>query len=602
MAAVSTPRVYRVGDIEVDAARGLLRRNGLEVHVKPKTFRILQYLLAARDRLVSREELMEEFWKGTAVTDDALAQCIAELRRALGDSARNPMYLRTVPKLGYRFVASVEENPSQAAAVNDAPSPELAKPSRRQPRWHWGATAAAALSVAAVFAVLAKQPKEGREPKYGEVAWWKLDEGDGTVIRDALHGAAVLPAGVSWIPGVSGSALRFTGLDTHVLGTAAGSMPRGAAPRTLTAWIRTSTTNGDATTFFQYGSARSHVAADAFFLLLHQTGRAAFGNYYRSVSSRHRLDDGLWHHVAGVVDQGRIRLVVDGDYQAEASVGETLDPGDVSNWAIGRAVWGGTSFRGDIDDIRVYERSLRDAEINGLYRCMSRVVDMEAEGRGPYYFASVFGDNVDLTPPLPGEGSTRVRNRPGDLGGIMFVRPPPDCAMQELRGSDVGQDLSIQVELRVPPGPGGEVTEAGPYFRCRRSAPGDGIVGGTSAGYWVQLRSTGQVRVRRLHPVAIVAYSETPQQFDPTVFHELEIAVKGEALEVTLDRRLVLFDQGGIMRSAVHIPPAWNTASPPGSNRGSAGIAFGSEPYRNRAGGQEARNIRLKPYRRPRED
>ena len=155
----------------------------------------------------------------------------------------------------------------------------------------------------------------------------------------------------------------------------------------------------------------------------------------------------------------------------------------------------------------------------------------------------------------------------------------------------------MEVEVRLAHGPSGEITEAGPYFRCRRSAPGDGLIGGTSAGYWVQLLSTGLVRVKRLHPVAVVAFSKTPLRFDPSVFHKIEIAAKGEELEVALDGQILTFDQGGVERSVVRIPPRWETANPAGKNRGSAGVAFGSEPYRDRAGGQEARNIRLKPYR-----
>ena len=93
----------------MDVTRACLKRAGVEVRVQPKAFRVLLHLVKERDRLVTKEELMELFWKDTAVTDDALTQCIAELRRALGDNPRNPAYLKTVPRMGYRFVGPVEE-------------------------------------------------------------------------------------------------------------------------------------------------------------------------------------------------------------------------------------------------------------------------------------------------------------------------------------------------------------------------------------------------------------------------------------------------------------------------------------------------------------
>ncbi len=109
MSTASAPLLYRIDDIEIDLARGVLRRGGEELHLKPKAFAILLHLIASRDRLVTREELLELFWKDAAVTDDALTQCIAELRRAFQDDARNPRYLKTVPRRGFRFVAEVEE-------------------------------------------------------------------------------------------------------------------------------------------------------------------------------------------------------------------------------------------------------------------------------------------------------------------------------------------------------------------------------------------------------------------------------------------------------------------------------------------------------------
>jgi len=70
---------------------------------------VLVYILERRDRIVGKEELIENFWNDTAVTDNAVVQCIAEIRRALGDDPRGPRFIKTIPKVGYRFVATVTE-------------------------------------------------------------------------------------------------------------------------------------------------------------------------------------------------------------------------------------------------------------------------------------------------------------------------------------------------------------------------------------------------------------------------------------------------------------------------------------------------------------
>src|SRR5262249_48344945 len=109
---------YNFEGIEIDTVRGCLRRNGLEQHLRQQTFQVLIYLLEQRQRLVTKDELIEKIWNGTAVTDNALVQCIADIRKALGDDSRNPRLIKTIPKLGYRFIAQVEEfYPEETALI-----------------------------------------------------------------------------------------------------------------------------------------------------------------------------------------------------------------------------------------------------------------------------------------------------------------------------------------------------------------------------------------------------------------------------------------------------------------------------------------------------
>ncbi|HEX5324661.1 MAG TPA: winged helix-turn-helix domain-containing protein, partial [Capsulimonadaceae bacterium] len=162
MASVPATVLYRIGDLELDLAKGSLCRGGREIHLKPKAFQILAYLIAQRDRLVSRDELLEQFWKDTAIGEDVLAHSIAELRRALGDSSRAPLYLKTVPKRGYLFVADVQEVSCEAFAateeittiqVREEYSDEF--PARRFPRWAFAITAATvALAFVAIVGAL----------------------------------------------------------------------------------------------------------------------------------------------------------------------------------------------------------------------------------------------------------------------------------------------------------------------------------------------------------------------------------------------------------------------------------------------------------------
>jgi tetratricopeptide (TPR) repeat protein len=112
--AVENRPIYRFDDIEVDASRGCLKRAGKEQHLRPQSFHLLLYLLERRETLVSKEELIENFWQGAAVTDNTVVQCIKEIRRALDDHPREPRFIKTFHKIGYRFIAAVTEEPVPA--------------------------------------------------------------------------------------------------------------------------------------------------------------------------------------------------------------------------------------------------------------------------------------------------------------------------------------------------------------------------------------------------------------------------------------------------------------------------------------------------------
>lgn len=103
----------RFEDCELDLTRNCLLRKGREVHLRQKAFLVLQQLIEGRGRLVTKDELFGQVWPETAVTDDVLVQVIRELRRALGDDSHQPVYIKTVPKEGYRFICEVTEADGQ---------------------------------------------------------------------------------------------------------------------------------------------------------------------------------------------------------------------------------------------------------------------------------------------------------------------------------------------------------------------------------------------------------------------------------------------------------------------------------------------------------
>jgi TolB-like protein/DNA-binding winged helix-turn-helix (wHTH) protein len=113
--------VYRLRDCELDPARFELRRGEQTVPVEPQVLEILLYLVAHRDRAVTRTELFETLWRGRVVSESALNSRIKEARFAIGDDGKAQSQIRTLHRTGYRFVGPVET--VSAACVTAAPPP-----------------------------------------------------------------------------------------------------------------------------------------------------------------------------------------------------------------------------------------------------------------------------------------------------------------------------------------------------------------------------------------------------------------------------------------------------------------------------------------------
>jgi DNA-binding winged helix-turn-helix (wHTH) protein len=96
-------RSYRFDDFTLDCSTRQLLRGGEAVHLSPKAYELLQLLVEAAPRAFSKAQLQDRIWPDTFVVEANLQHLIAEIRRALGDSPRQPRYVRTLFGFGYAF-------------------------------------------------------------------------------------------------------------------------------------------------------------------------------------------------------------------------------------------------------------------------------------------------------------------------------------------------------------------------------------------------------------------------------------------------------------------------------------------------------------------
>lgn len=132
-----TTHVPELGDFQLGPWRvlrneGTLCLDGQSIRLEPRIMDVLVYLAAHSGRVVAKEELIEAVWGGAFVEEGALSQAVHNLRKALGDDARQPRYIQTLPKRGYRVVAEVRETGSTGESL-EAPPPALDSPRPASP-------------------------------------------------------------------------------------------------------------------------------------------------------------------------------------------------------------------------------------------------------------------------------------------------------------------------------------------------------------------------------------------------------------------------------------------------------------------------------------
>jgi transcriptional activator of cad operon len=106
--ATAPPKTLRIGDWLVNPLSGDLSRGEERVRLEARTMRLLLCLAEHPGETVSIDTLLSQVWSGVVVTPDSVYQAVAALRRLLGDDAKQPAYIVTVPRLGYRLVAPVD--------------------------------------------------------------------------------------------------------------------------------------------------------------------------------------------------------------------------------------------------------------------------------------------------------------------------------------------------------------------------------------------------------------------------------------------------------------------------------------------------------------
>ncbi|MGD1983437.1 MAG: winged helix-turn-helix domain-containing protein [Chromatiaceae bacterium] len=116
---VGLPNLFQLGDWQVQPALGRISAQGQEHKLEPRVMEVLVYLAEHQGEVISRDDLERAVWRGAIVSYDAVTGTIIKLRKALDDRARQPRYIETIPKKGYRLIAVVKLSDADVSAPLD---------------------------------------------------------------------------------------------------------------------------------------------------------------------------------------------------------------------------------------------------------------------------------------------------------------------------------------------------------------------------------------------------------------------------------------------------------------------------------------------------
>ena len=105
-----TRHFYEFGRFRVDATEKVLLRDGVPISITPKAFETLLTLVESTGRILEKDDLLKKVWPDTVVEENNLAQNVSTLRKVLGQGPEGSACIETIPRRGYRFVATVRES------------------------------------------------------------------------------------------------------------------------------------------------------------------------------------------------------------------------------------------------------------------------------------------------------------------------------------------------------------------------------------------------------------------------------------------------------------------------------------------------------------
>lgn len=123
--------IYAFAEFELDIGRCELRERGVPRALEPQVFSLLTLLVENRDRLVTKDELIEKVWDGRVVSDAALASRVKSARQALGDDGTSQRFIRTIHRRGLRFVADVRTSAVDIVSTDPGAGPPAREPPSR---------------------------------------------------------------------------------------------------------------------------------------------------------------------------------------------------------------------------------------------------------------------------------------------------------------------------------------------------------------------------------------------------------------------------------------------------------------------------------------
>ena len=112
--------IYRFDQFELDLAQAELRLRGLAVHIEPQVYALLALLVQNRDRLVSRDEIIDKIWGGRFISESAVSSRVKSLRQSLEDDGTQQRLIKTIHGRGFRFVANVQISKTEVTSADDA--------------------------------------------------------------------------------------------------------------------------------------------------------------------------------------------------------------------------------------------------------------------------------------------------------------------------------------------------------------------------------------------------------------------------------------------------------------------------------------------------